>query len=88
MLEATESPVVTESIACNQCGSKASHVIASGTDREYFTASDTFTVVQCDQCSLIYLNPRPATSELPRIYPPSFHSYITAVRFSEGDCVK
>jgi hypothetical protein len=28
--------------------------------------------VQCNQCGLIYLNPRPTLSSIPHIYPPSY----------------
>jgi 2-polyprenyl-3-methyl-5-hydroxy-6-metoxy-1,4-benzoquinol methylase len=68
--------VATEALACNQCGSWDSTVVARGTDREYFTSDDVYSIVQCDKCSLIYLNPRPVTAELSRIYPPGYHSYI------------
>lgn len=70
------SAVATEALACNQCGSLDAEVIAKGTDREYFTSDDVFTMVRCRNCSLTYLNPRPITAELPRIYPPGYHSYI------------
>jgi len=66
----------TETVACNQCGSCDSQVIARGTDREYYTSDDVYSIVQCQSCNLIYLNPRPTAAELPRIYPPSYHSYI------------
>src|SRR3954447_12633343 len=68
--------VATEALACNQCGSQDSKVIARGTDREYFTSDDVYSVVQCDRCRLVYLNPRPIAAELSRIYPPGYHSYI------------
>jgi 2-polyprenyl-3-methyl-5-hydroxy-6-metoxy-1,4-benzoquinol methylase len=68
--------VATETIACNQCGSRNNPIIARGTDREYFTSPDVYSIVQCQDCSLIYLNPRPTTAELSRIYPSNYHSYI------------
>jgi len=49
--------------------------ITTGTDREYYTTPDVFTVVECCQCQLRYLNPRPAVSELPIIYPSNYYSY-------------
>lgn len=65
-----------ETVACAACGSANHTVIASGTDREYFTSDDQFTAVSCDACGLLYLNPRPTAQELSRIYPPAYHSYI------------
>jgi 2-polyprenyl-3-methyl-5-hydroxy-6-metoxy-1,4-benzoquinol methylase len=68
--------VRTESVACNQCGSREADVVGRGSDREYYCSSDVFDIVCCRNCSLVYLNPRPTSDELPRIYPPSYHSYI------------
>jgi 2-polyprenyl-3-methyl-5-hydroxy-6-metoxy-1,4-benzoquinol methylase len=68
--------IATELVLCNQCGSSKSLVIARGTDREYFTSSDIYSIVQCQICGLIYLNPRPTVEELARIYPINYHSYI------------
>jgi 2-polyprenyl-3-methyl-5-hydroxy-6-metoxy-1,4-benzoquinol methylase len=68
--------VRTESVACNQCGSRDADIVGRGTDREYYSSADVFAVARCRNCGLIYLNPRPASDELPRIYPPSYHSYI------------
>ena len=68
--------ITSEPVACNQCGSSRAEVIARGTDREYYTSSDEYSFVRCQNCSLVYLNPRPTAAELPRIYPPTYHSYI------------
>lgn len=65
-----------EEVACDHCGAKNATVIAVGTDREYFTSSDEYTAVCCDECGLLYLNPRPVAEELGRIYPENYHSYI------------
>ncbi|HEX6962111.1 MAG TPA: class I SAM-dependent methyltransferase, partial [Lacipirellula sp.] len=53
--------------------------IAVGEDFEYRTSRDTFVAMRCGHCGLVYLNPRPATDELDRIYPPSYHAF----QFSE-----
>jgi SAM-dependent methyltransferase len=49
--------------------------VAVGEDFEYRTSADTFLAVRCRRCGLVYLNPRPALAELPRIYPPSYHAF-------------
>jgi 2-polyprenyl-3-methyl-5-hydroxy-6-metoxy-1,4-benzoquinol methylase len=68
--------VITESVVCNQCGSADTTIIAHGRDREYYTSPDEYSIVRCQACSLIYLNPRPVAAELSRIYPANYHSYI------------
>jgi 2-polyprenyl-3-methyl-5-hydroxy-6-metoxy-1,4-benzoquinol methylase len=71
-----KSGIRVVTVPCNQCGSTRSHPIAVGTDREYDnTTADEFTVVECDECGLKYLNPRPETTELEVIYPPNYHAY-------------
>jgi 2-polyprenyl-3-methyl-5-hydroxy-6-metoxy-1,4-benzoquinol methylase len=49
--------------------------VAQGTDREYPTSADTFNIVECETCSLRYLNPRPTVRELATIYPQNYHAY-------------
>jgi SAM-dependent methyltransferase len=49
--------------------------VAVGGDFEYDTAPDEFLMVRCRQCRLIYLDPRPAHSEMPRIYPDNYHAF-------------
>lgn len=47
-----------------------------GVEHEYDnTTSDQFRVVKCKQCELVYLNPRPDSSELSTIYPSNYYSY-------------
>jgi SAM-dependent methyltransferase len=46
-----------------------------GEDFEYRTSPDPFLAVRCRQCGLVYLNPRPAMTELDRIYPADYHAF-------------
>ncbi len=63
-------------VTCNSCGSSESRFITHGVEHEYDnTTSDIFNVVQCTQCDLIYLNPRPDVSELKTIYPDNYYAY-------------
>jgi SAM-dependent methyltransferase len=62
-------------ISCYLCGKDDGVPIASGVDREYYTTPDVFNIVECSNCKLGYLNPRPAVSELPVIYPSNYYSY-------------
>lgn len=53
-----------------------SEPVAVGEDFEYRASDDTFVAVRCSGCGLVYLNPRPALEELPRIYPPHYHAFV------------
>lgn len=70
-----KSNLKTVVVPCGQCGSVEARFVASGTDREFATTTDLFTVVQCTRCGLLYLSPRPDVSELGTIYPDNYQSY-------------
>lgn len=51
-------------------------MVTEGREHEYDnTTADSFRVVRCKKCGLVYLNPRPDTSELTTIYPENYYSY-------------
>lgn len=60
---------------CCICGGSEATLVGQGKDFEYDTSPDTFFMVRCNSCGLIYLNPRPAISEFLNIYPSTYHSY-------------
>ena len=62
-------------VECCICEHAGSKIIGSGEDYEYHTTPDTFYVSQCDNCSLVFLNPRPSVSEFETIYPPNYHAF-------------
>ncbi len=64
-----------DTVLCNVCGSDEVIPLAVGEDFEYRTSPDSFLAVKCRGCGLVYLNPRPAMSELDRIYPPDYHAF-------------
>jgi len=47
-------------------------VLFQATDRLYHTTDKTFQVVECKQCRLIRLEPRPTPKELKRYYPDTY----------------
>jgi len=57
---------------CPACQSALIRVLFSATDRLYRTTSKTFRIVECGQCRLIRLFPRPSPSDLPQYYPPDY----------------
>jgi len=71
-----KSNVLKVEVPCPHCASQASKLVATGQDREYdSTTDDVFTMVRCNDCRLLYLNPRPDESELSTIYPDTYHAY-------------
>lgn len=68
-------------VKCCICENNDATIIGSGRDFEYHTSGETFSVVRCNSCGLIYLNPRPVISEFERIYPPTYHAF----NFSEEE---
>ena len=70
-----EVPLKMVAANCCLCDQGDSDTIGTGEDFEYRASADKFTVMQCPTCGLVYLNPRPAVEELPRIYPASYHAF-------------
>ncbi len=64
-----------DSVNCCICGVAPFHLIGKGKDYEYKTSEHIFSAVQCDSCSLVYLNPRPAITEFETIYPSNYHAF-------------
>ncbi len=62
-------------VKCCVCGSSDATLVGKGEDYEYHTSTDTFLAMQCNSCSLVYLNPRPSVSEFEKIYPPTYHAF-------------
>lgn len=62
-------------VDCCICEHSTAKVIGCGEDYEYHTSDDLFYALQCDSCSLVYLNPRPSVSEFQTIYPSNYHAF-------------
>ena len=68
--------IATEAVPeCPVCGSEASQHFASGFDYELLTCRNEWVFVQCNQCSHVRLDPRPAVDTLKVIYPPTYYAY-------------
>ena len=63
-----------ETVPCNICGSMQTKPYLTLRDR--FTG-DLFRIVNCDNCGLKYLNPRPSKSGLAHYYPKEYEPYAT-----------
>lgn len=60
-----------EAVRCALCGSDHPKLLFVGHDRLHGIPGE-FNVVQCQECSLVYLNPRPTWDEMERFYPPDY----------------
>ena len=67
---------------CPVCGSCQNQFYASGYDYELQTCSNLWKFVKCSVCDHVWLNPRPAISELSKIYPPHYYAYNYAAKIS------
>lgn len=60
---------------CPVCSANKFKPYAYGYDYEIQTCKNEWRFVQCDQCTHIWLNPRPHIKELSTIYPPHYYAY-------------
>ncbi len=61
-----------ETVACGMCGSSRARTVLRQRDLALGGSEETFTVVRCRACGLLYLNPRPDRTEIGRFYPPQY----------------
>lgn len=61
-----------ESVACNLCGSERQTAIYQMPDKHY-PREERFTVVECGECGLGFVNPRPTLAEMGKYYPAEYY---------------
>jgi SAM-dependent methyltransferase len=72
-----KSNIAKVQVTCHVCNSSDQKLIARGREHEYTTTTDdVFSVVKCRKCGLLFLNPRPAESELATIYPDEYPAFV------------
>lgn len=64
-----------ESTPCLLCGSEGADPYLESEVQLAPASGERFSFVRCGACELVYLNPRPAESELARYYPPEYPSH-------------
>jgi SAM-dependent methyltransferase len=57
---------------CPACGAAVFHLLFEAADRLYRTTNRTFQVVECGECRLLRLEPRPSPAELRSYYPENY----------------
>ncbi len=61
-----------EWVPCNLCGSTRQALVYEIPDRHYFP-DEIFQVVECKECGLGFVNPRPAFEKMQKYYPPEYY---------------
>jgi SAM-dependent methyltransferase len=67
-----------ETVVCNLCGSARYAPVYQMPDPHYFSG-EFFTVVECQDCRLGFVNPRPTFAEMQKYYPPQYYEEGFAV---------
>jgi SAM-dependent methyltransferase len=70
-----------EYVRCNLCDADNFQVLFHGRDRLY-KKEGVFPVVKCNECGLIYLNPRPGQEDIGYYYP---HDYMAYEKIGHDD---
>jgi 2-polyprenyl-3-methyl-5-hydroxy-6-metoxy-1,4-benzoquinol methylase len=64
---------------CPSCGCSERSFLYEGQEHEYENTTDQIvSFYRCAGCGLMYLDPRPAITELHRIYPSNYYSQVSA----------
>jgi SAM-dependent methyltransferase len=58
--------------ACLLCGSPHTKLLYRASDRLYRTTSKVFSVVRCEECGLVRMDPAPPPEELHKYYPDNY----------------
>lgn len=60
-----------ETVACNLCGSNRHTFVYEMPDRRFFPG-ELFKIVECPECGLGFVNPRPTIAEIHKYYPSQY----------------
>jgi SAM-dependent methyltransferase len=82
-----------ETVPCALCGSTTAETVLERADR---FSGERFRLQRCDQCGLLYVNPRPRVDEIAAYYPEEYEPYqeggsaspLTTWRARQGQKIK
>ena len=68
-----------ETVTCAGCGSDRSQPVLRQRDLLFgdSTGLEEFTIVRCEGCNLLYLNPRPSSVDIGRYYPTAYFPSVS-----------
>ena len=64
-----------ENVDCDLCGSAKKHEIVKQKDYIHKVTNEYFNLVKCEECSLIYVNPRPNSENIHKYYSNDYDFY-------------
>ena len=64
-----------ESVPCNLCGSEETRLISNLADWSLNHPDVLYTYVKCNNCGLVFQNPRPTSEEIFQFYPDNYECY-------------
>ncbi|MFB1490579.1 MULTISPECIES: class I SAM-dependent methyltransferase [unclassified Thiocapsa] len=73
MSDGTNAGFMMEHISCDFCGSDRYRVRYRKPDTWLWRDLFEYPVVECLECGLVYVNPRPPFNQMGRFYPPGYH---------------
>lgn len=62
-----------ESVNCNLCGSNDTNLLYKKPDTRFWVSPIEFNLVQCKDCGLAFVNPRPTQKSMNYFYPSNFY---------------
>lgn len=74
-IAATSDNILLEDVPCPVCASWERSECTTSMDFDYWTTRHVFNIVLCNVCGLYYVSPRPAISEIEKIYPADYSGY-------------
>lgn len=66
-----------EYINCILCKEDNMVTVLKGTDLRYSTSNESFNIVRCKKCGLVFINPRPEKTEIGKYYPDNYRTRKT-----------
>jgi SAM-dependent methyltransferase len=61
-----------KNVNCNICGENNTELLFKTSDLRHKTTEQIFSVVRCNNCALVYLNPQPEKNEIQDFYPDEY----------------
>jgi hypothetical protein len=65
-----------EHINCNICGSDDTHLLYNVPECTGFYKGESFNLVRCKKCNLVYINPRPKQDDIAKYYPSDYYAHV------------
>ena len=68
-----------EKVQCDLCGCDENKLITSQTDLLHNQTDQTFNVVKCVKCNLVFTNPRPKKEDIGNYYSKNYYAHKNSI---------